>query len=80
MPNGEESKAYDRAYDFDIRHRSSDTPTNPNLALPLAYGIVRNNIYRVRITSITRTPDNFNITLQIRVVPWQRYEHGDVIM
>lgn len=80
LPNGEESKAYDRAYDFDIRHRSSDTPTNPNLALPLAYGIVRNNIYRVRITSIRRTPDNFNITLQIRVVPWQRYEHGDVIM
>lgn len=80
LPNGEESKAYDRAYDFDIRHRSSDTASNPNLALPLAYGIVRNNIYRVRITSIRRTPDNFNITLQIRVVPWQRYEHGDVIM
>ena len=78
LPNGEESKAYDRAYDFDIRHRSSDTA--PNLALPLAYGIVRNNIYRVRIRKITRTPDNFNITLQIRVVPWQRYEHGDVIM
>lgn len=80
LPNGEESKAYDRAYDFDIRHRSSDTASKPNLALPLAYGIVRNNIYRVRITSITRTPDNFNITLQIRVVPWQRYEHGEVIM
>lgn len=77
LPNGEESKAYDRAYDFDIRHRSD---TAPNLALPLAYGIVRNNIYRVRIKSITRTPDNFNITLQIRVVPWQRYEHGEVIM
>lgn len=82
LPNGEESKAYDRAYDFDIRHRCSDTPPNtaPNLALPLAYGIVRNNIYRVRIRKITRTPDNFNITLQIRVVPWQRYEHGEVIM
>lgn len=80
LPNGEESKAYDRAYDFDIRHRSSDTASNPNLALPLAYGIVRNNIYRVRIRKITRTPDNFNITLQIRVVPWQRYEHGEVIM
>lgn len=80
LPNGEESKAYDRAYDFDIRHRSSDTASKPNLALPLAYGIVRNNIYRVRIKSITRTPDNFNITLQIRVVPWQRYEHGEVIM
>ena len=53
------------------------TPTWP---CPLAYGIVRNNIYRVRIKSITRTPDNFNITLQIRVVPWQRYEHGEVIM
>lgn len=77
LPNGEESKAYDRAYDFDIRHRSD---TAPDLALPLAYGIVRNNIYRVRIRKITRTPDNFNITLQIRVVPWQRYEHGDVIM
>ena len=77
LPNGEESKAYDRAYDFDIRHRSD---TAPNLALPLAYGIVRNNIYRVRIRKITRTPDNFNITLQIRVVPWQRYKHSDVIM
>ena len=77
LPNGEESKAYDRTYDFDIRHRSD---TAPDLALPLAYGIVRNNIYRVRIKSITRTPDNFNITLQIRVVPWQRYEHGEVIM
>lgn len=77
LPNGEESKAYDRTYDFDIRHRSD---TAPDLALPLAYGIVRNNIYRVRIRKITRTPDNFNITLQIRVVPWQRYEHGEVIM
>lgn len=77
LPNGEESKAYDRAYDFDIRHRSD---TAPDPSQPLAYGIVRNNIYRVRITSIRRTPDNFNITLQIRVVPWQRYEHGDVIM
>lgn len=77
LPNGEESKAYDRAYDFDIRHRSD---TAPNPALPMAYGIVRNNIYRVRINSIKRTPDNFNITLQIRVVPWQRYEHGEVIM
>lgn len=80
LPNGEESKAYDRAYDFDIRHRSDDTAPNIDLDLPLAYGIVRNNIYRVRINSIKRTPDNFNITLQIRVVPWQRYEHGDVIM
>lgn len=80
MPNGEESKTYDRAYDFDIRHRSDDTAPNIDLDLPLAYGIVRNNIYRVRINSIKRTPDNFNITLQIRVVPWQRYEHGDVIM
>lgn len=80
LPNGEESKAYDRAYDFDIRHRSDDTAPNLDLNLPLAYGIVRNNIYRVRINSIKRTPDNFNITLQIRVVPWQRYEHGDVIM
>lgn len=77
LPNGEESKAYDRAYDFDIRHRSD---TAPDPSQPLAYGIVRNNIYRVRIKSIKRTPDNFNITLQIRVVPWQRYEHGDVIM
>lgn len=80
LPNGEESKAYDRAYDFDIRHRSDDTAPNLDLNLPLAYGIVRNNIYRVRINSIKRTPDNFNITLQIRVVPWQRYKHGDVIM
>ena len=80
LPNGEESKAYDRAYDFDIRHRSDDTAPNLDLNLPLAYGIVRNNIYRVRINSIKRTPDNFNITLQIRVVPWQRYEHGEVIM
>ena len=77
LPNGEESKAYDRTYDFDIRHRSD---TAPDPSQPLAYGIVRNNIYRVRIKSITRTPDNFNITLQIRVVPWQRYEHGEVIM
>lgn len=80
LPNGEESKAYDRAYDFDIRHRSDDTAPNIDLNLPLAYGIVRNNIYRVRINSIKRTPDNFNITLQIRVVPWQRYKHGEVIM
>lgn len=80
LPNGEESKAYDRAYDFDIRHRSDDTAPNLDLNLPLAYGIVRNNIYRVRINSIKRTPDNFNITLQIRVVPWQHYKHGDIIM
>lgn len=77
VPNGEESKAYDRAYDYAIRHRNESAP---DLAQPLAYGIVRNNIYRVSIKSITRTPDNFNITLQIKVVPWQRYVHSEVVM
>lgn len=77
VPNGIDADAYDRAYDYRILHR---TQPSVDLTMPLTYGIVRNCIYRVSIKSVTQTPDNFNITLQIKVVPWQKFVHSEIVM
>ena len=77
VPNGVDADAFDRAYDYRILHRMKPSV---DTSMPLTYGIVRNCIYRVSIKSVTQTPDNFNITLQIKVVPWQKFVHSEIIM
>ena len=62
---GHESNGKDKAYTYVIRH--SDPTGAGKTSDPMHYGIVRNNIYRVRIDGITgKGPDGMKITLNVR--------------
>lgn len=65
----------EKEYTYTIRH-SDPTGTGSKTA-PMYYGIVRNNIYRVRIEGVVGKSKG--LTLTIHVVPWARYDHGEVI-
>ncbi len=49
-------------------------------ASPMEYGIVRNNIYRVYISSITPDEENPKVTLNIKVKKWNKFEHETIYM
>lgn len=67
----------DKYYTYTIRH-SDPTDAGPKTA-PMYYGIVRNNIYRVRIDGITgKGPDGMKITLNVR--KWATYTHDETTM
>ena len=70
----------DRDVPFDYLIRHSMTSGTLDASQPMAYGIVRNNIYRVYIRSIHRLKDDFYIELQVAVLPWQYYKHSDIYM
>ena len=68
---GELSTGSYRAYeyaDLSTTDACGDTPMN--------YGIVRNNIYRVKISDIT--DDGLN--LNIKVKKWDKFEHATIYM
>ena len=74
---GHESKGKDKAYTYVIRH--SDPTGTGTTSDPMHYGIVRNNIYRVRIDGITgKGPDGMKITLNVR--KWATYTHDETTM
>ena len=74
---GHESKGKDKAYTYVIRH--SDPTGTGTTSDPMHYGIVRNNIYRVRIDGITgKGPDGMKITLNVR--KWATYTHDVTTM
>lgn len=74
---GHESKGKDKAYTYVIRH--SDPTGAGTTSDPMHYGIVRNNIYRVRIDGITgKGPDGMKITLNVR--KWATYTHEETTM
>lgn len=74
---GHESKGKDKAYTYVIRH--SDPTGNGTTNDIMHYGIVRNNIYRVRIDGITgKGPDGMKITLNVR--KWATYTHDETTM
>lgn len=70
----------DRDVPFDYLIRHSMTSGTLDASQPMAYGMVRNNIYRVYIRSIHRLKDDFFIELQVAVLPWQYYKHSDIYM
>lgn len=72
------STARDIPFDYLIRHAAPSGTADPTQ--PMAYGLVRNNIYRIYIRSIHRLKDDFSIQLQVVVLPWQYYEHSDIYM
>lgn len=71
---GHESKGKDKAYTYVIRH--SDPTGNGTTDDPMHYGIVRNNIYRVRIDKITGK--GLKVTLNVR--KWATYTHEETTM
>lgn len=74
---GHESKGKDKAYTYVIRH--SDPTGKGTTSDPMHYGIVRNNIYRVRIDGITgKGPDGMKVTLNVR--KWATYTHEETTM
>lgn len=74
---GHESNGKDKAYTYVIRH--SDPTGAGKTSDPMHYGIVRNNIYRVRIDGITgKGPDGMKITLNVR--KWATYTHKETTM
>lgn len=71
------AKCIDKEYTYTIRH-SDPNGTGPS-TVPMYYGIVRNNIYRVRIDGITgKGPDGMKITLNVR--KWATYTHEETTM
>ncbi|WP_194256826.1 fimbria major subunit [Segatella copri] len=67
----------DKYYTYTIRH--SDPTGIGSKTDPMYYGIVRNNIYRVRIDGITgKGPDGMKITLNVR--KWATYTHEETTM
>lgn len=64
-----------KEYTYTIRH-SDPNGTGPSTA-PMYYGIVRNNIYQVKVEGVEGKSKG--LTLTIHVVPWARYDHGEVI-
>lgn len=66
-----------KCYTYVIRH--SDPTGKGSTSDPMHYGIVRNNIYRVRIDGITgKGPDGMKITLHVR--KWATYTHEETTM
>lgn len=67
----------DKYYTYTIRH--SDPTGIGSKTDPMYYGIVRNNIYRVRIDGITgKGPDGIKVTLNVR--KWATYTHDETTM
>lgn len=69
-----------KTYPYYIRH--SDPRGNGTTADPMHYGIVRNNIYRVKISRVIEEPTTSDISLDItiNVRKWALYEHSEIVM
>ncbi len=69
-----------KTYPYYIRH--SDPTGKGTTADPMHYGIVRNNIYRVKISRVIEEPTTSDISLAItiNVREWALYEHSEIVM
>lgn len=65
----------DKEYTYTLRH--SDPSGSGTLSDPMHFGVVRNNIYQVKVEGVEGKSKG--LTLTIHVVPWARYDHGEVI-
>lgn len=71
----------DREVSFDyVIHHAQNYGNVHDVDLPMTYGIVRNNIYRIYIKKVNRLKDDFHIQLSVSVLPWQYYKHEDIYM
>ena len=70
----------ERSVPFDYFIRHSAPALDADLTRPMTYGLVRNNIYRVYIRSVSRLKDDFVISLSVQVLPWAYYVHDEIWM
>lgn len=69
------AKGTEKEYTYTLRH--SDPSGSGTKADPMHFGVVRNNIYQVKVEGVKGKSKG--LTLTIHVVPWARYDHGEVI-
>lgn len=62
-------------YTYTLRH--SDPSGSGITADPMHFGVVRNNIYQVKVEGVEGKSKGIKLT--IHVVPWAHYDHGEVI-
>ncbi|MDO4159374.1 MAG: fimbria major subunit, partial [Prevotellaceae bacterium] len=72
-----EGSGTSKTYTYYIRH--SDPTGTGTTEDPMYYGIVRNNIYRIKIEKILGEGDS-GMQLTINVRKWATYTHSEVIM
>jgi len=65
----------DKEYTYTLRH--SDPSGSGTKADPMHFGVVRNNIYQVKVEGVEGKSKGIKLT--IHVVPWAHYDHGEVI-
>lgn len=65
----------DKKYTYTLRH--SDPSGSGTIADPMHFGVVRNNIYQVKVEGVEGKSKGIKLT--IHVVPWAHYDHGEVI-
>lgn len=70
------AKGTDKEYTYTIRH-SDPNGTGPSTA-PMYYGIVRNNIYQVKIEGVVG--EKKGMVLTIAVKKWAKYTHAETSM
>lgn len=78
VPDSNPDKAEWIAYDYYIRHSSPEEAVD--LSKPMTYGLVRNNIYRVYINKISAIAGKLDFNIKLHSVPWQKYEHEEIVM
>lgn len=65
----------EKEYTYTLRH--SDPSGSGTTDDPMHFGVVRNNIYRVKVEGVEGKSKGLKLT--IHVVPWAHYDHGEVI-
>ena len=65
----------DKEYTYTLRH--SDPSGSGTTDDPMHFGVVRNNIYQVKVDGVEGKSKGIKLT--IHVVPWAHYDHGEVI-
>lgn len=69
------AKCTEKEYTYTLRH--SDPSGSGTKADPMHFGVVRNNIYQVKVDGVEGKSKGIKLT--IHVVPWAHYDHGEVI-
>lgn len=69
------AKGTEKEYTYTLRH--SDPSGSGTTADPMHFGVVRNNIYQVKVEGVEGKSKGIKLT--IHVVPWAHYDHGEVI-
>lgn len=65
----------EKEYTYTLRH--SDPSGSGTTADPMHFGVVRNNIYQIKVEGVEGKSKGLKLT--IHVVPWAHYDHGEVI-